>query len=228
MQLKLINNKYYNFDPNSEELKNHFHDPHNFTKEILYQFNSLDYYREFISEKDKVILDLGSNIGLFAIHASPWADKVIGFEPTPSHFKLNQEMTSSFNNIEIHQQAVAAETGKTTFYTCKDNSTMNSLVDRGQDKFEVETKSIKDILDSITELHGRVHFIKMDIEGSEIYALTTEAIESLKEKADKILIEFHSTEDYSCEQNRDRFKLEFEKRGFNTKSFNTDGLFCFQ
>jgi FkbM family methyltransferase len=223
MQIKLINDEIYELPLNTPELEEHFRNANNFTKEILHQFNDLNYYKEFLTPEDKVILDFGSNVGLFAIHVSPWAEKVLAFEPTPAHYKLNKLLTKKFKNIKTTEAAVAGETGEVTFYTSSENSTMNSLINRKENSFQVKSISIVDILSKFKS----VDFIKMDIEGSEIYALTPEAIKEIASKAKRILIEFHCTENAREYENRDKFKALFEAAGMKTKSFSNDGLFCF-
>ena len=225
-EIKLINGENYQIELNSEGLVNHFNNRNNYTREILSQFNDQDYYKEYITEKDKVILDFGSNVGLFALHVSPFAKKVYCFEPTPSHFKLNEEITGSLKNVVRFQKAVADKTGETTFYTSSQNSTMNSLINRNESSFQVETISIKDVFETLKI--KKADFVKIDIEGSEVITLTDEAIKELANKANKVLIEFHSVNSVPEYKYRDEFKLKFENAGMNTKSFNNDGLYCYK
>jgi len=59
---KLIDGTVHTIDLNTGELLNHFNDRKNCTVEILHQFNDLDYYTQFITPDDKIILDLGGNV----------------------------------------------------------------------------------------------------------------------------------------------------------------------
>ena len=99
-QEKLIDGNLYTIELNTNELINHFNNSNNCTNEILHQFNELSWYSEYLTEDDKIILDLGGNIGLFALHVTPWAERIITVEPTPSHFDLNTQLTSSFHLIQ--------------------------------------------------------------------------------------------------------------------------------
>jgi len=221
---KLINGQTHTIELATQELRNHFDDNHNCTKEILHQFNNLDYYTQFITPDDKIILDLGGNVGLFAIHVTPWAEKIITVEPTPSHFALNEQLTSQFNNITRLQAAVSNITGTTKFFLFESNSTMNSLIDRSGNFIMVDTITIPDIISKFKL--KTVDFIKIDIEGSETIALDEHIISILSTKVAKILIEFHEVNGISYEMQRDRYEPIFQKFGYETKQFGPDGLFC--
>jgi len=224
MNLKLIDGTTHQLPLDSHELQVHFAVPNNCTREILHQFNNLDYYHKFISESDKVVLDFGSNIGLFAIHVSPWADLVVGYEPTPAHYALNLQLTREFPNIKVINAAVGPHTGTIDFFMEPQNTTMNSMVPRSGEKTTVPSFSIPDILEG----YESVDFIKMDIEGSEVWALTEEAIAAIAKKVKKLLIEFHHTQFATEMQHREQFKRKFEAAGMKCEEFNHDGLFVCQ
>lgn len=225
-QQKLIDGSMYTIELNNQELINHFDNPLNCTKEILHQFNELSWYSEYLTKNDKVILDLGGNVGLFAIHVTPWAERIITVEPTPSHFNLNTQLTSKFTQIERVQAAISNQTGKMTFYTFPSNTTMNSLINRGGEAFEVDCITIPDLIDSLGLKH--VDFIKLDIEGSETIALNDEIIKSFSDKVSKILIEFHEVGGVGYTQQRAIFEQIFIKYGYDTQHFGPDGLYCYK
>lgn len=222
--IKLIDGSIYSINLTTPDLINHFNDGRNFTDVILHQFNELSWYSKYLTPDDKIILDLGSNIGLFSIHASPWADLIIAVEPTPAHMALNKQLTSEFDNIIRYQAAISNSVGEMPFYTSSGNTTMNSLIDRGENKFIVETLSVLDIIKKFNL--DRVDFIKMDIEGSEVIALNDSIIEQLSKYASKILIEFHEVNGISYSEHRNNYESIFQKYGYETTHFGPDGLFC--
>lgn len=224
--LKLIDGSNYTINLTTEELKKHFNNPNNFTKEILQQFNELSWYSQYLTKEDKIILDLGGNVGLFALHATPWANKIVTVEPTPNHFKLNEELTKDFKQIQRIQAAISNTTGKIDFFTCSDNTTMNSLINRGGNSFTVDCITIPDLINKLNLTH--VDFIKLDIEGSETIALNDDIIKTLSNIASKILIEFHEVNGIGCVQQRAIFEIMFIKYGYQTKYFGHDGLFCYK
>lgn len=225
-QEKLIDGSIYTIELNSQELIDHFNNHLNCTREILHQFNELSWYSEYLTKDDKIILDLGGNVGLFAIHVTPWAERIVTVEPTPSHFNLNTQLTSKFTQIERVQAAISNETGKMTFYTFPSNTTMNSLINRGGESFEVDCITIPDLINNLGLKH--VDFIKLDIEGSETIALNDEIIKSFSDKVSKILIEFHEVGGVGYTQQRAIFEQIFVKYGYNTKYFGPDGLYCYK
>lgn len=222
--IKLINGSLYTINLTTPELINHFNDARNFTDVILQQFNELSWYSKYLTPDDKIILDLGSNVGLFSIHASSWADLIIAVEPTPEHMALNKQLTSEFNNIIRYQGAISNSVGELPFYTSSGNTTMNSLIDRGENKFIVETLSVLDIMKKFNL--DRVDFIKMDIEGSEVIALNDNIIEQLSKRVSKILIEFHEVNGIGYSEHRNNYENIFIKYGYKTTYFGPDGLFC--
>ena len=65
---------------------------------------------------DKVIIDLGANIGLVSMHLAPYADKIISVEPTPNHFDILEYFTKDIPNIYRLQGAASDKREKTSFY----------------------------------------------------------------------------------------------------------------
>jgi FkbM family methyltransferase len=225
-QEKLIDGSMYVIELDTQELADHFNNPINCTKEILHQFNELSWYSEYLTSDDKIILDLGGNIGLFALHVTPWAEKIITVEPTPSHMELNKHITGKFSNVTHLQAAVSDKTGQIPFFTFGTNTTMNSLINRGGDYFMVDCITIPDLI----EKYGlnRVDFIKLDVEGSETIALNEDVISYMSSKVAKILIEFHEVSGIGYTEQRGIFESIFTKYGYETKHFGPDGLYCFK
>lgn len=225
-QEKLIDGSLYTIELTTNELVDHFNNSYNCTREILYQFNELSWYSEYLTKEDKVILDLGGNIGLFAIHVTPWAERIVSVEPTPSHFKLNTELTSKFPQIERIQAAISNNTGQMTFYTFPTNTTMNSLINRGGDPFIVDCITIPDLIEKLSLDY--VDFVKLDIEGSETIALSDDIIKAFSGRVKKILIEFHEVNGVGYTEQRSIFEQIFVKYGYQTKHFGPDGLYCYK
>ena len=226
INLRLINGSNYQINLDTEELKNHFDNRVNCTLEILHQFNNINYYDNFISKDDKIILDIGGNIGLFSIHVSPYAEKIITLEPTPSHYKLLTKLTSNFKNIHPMKLALSNKSGTERFYTCEANSTMNSLLTRGHKYFDVNSISLEDLIKNNNL--KKINFAKIDIEGSEVIALNEEVIKFISDKIDKVLIEFHDVGDGLGYGHRTRFGEYFEKSNYKINYFGPDGLFAYK
>ena len=225
-QEKLIDGSMYVIELNTQELADHFNNPANCTKEILHQFNELSWYSEYLTSDDKVILDLGGNIGLFALHVTPWAEKIITVEPTPGHMKLNKHITGKFPSVIHLQAAISDKTGQIPFFTFGSNTTMNSLINRGGDYFTVDCTTIPDLIENYNL--DRVDFIKIDVEGSETIALNEDIIKYMSNKVSKILIEFHEVNGIGYTEQRAIFESIFIEYGYATTHFGPDGLYCFK
>lgn len=238
MKIKQINGKHQYINIESEQARAHFVDPYNYTDAILDQFEH-DIYKDFITENDKIILDIGANVGMFALHVSPWAEKIVCVEPTPEHMKIQKEILINVpavsyaiekeepfatENPEIinEQAALSDYTGKAKFYWCGINTTMNSLQDRGDRTFDVDTITLKDLC----EKHGltKVDFCKIDIEGSEWQAITKETLQPVFQIINKIWIELHPPEPKSQEV----FKNIFESVGYKVDKIIHDTLFAYK
>jgi FkbM family methyltransferase len=219
-EIKLINGRVINIELNTQSLENHFNIPSNCTIEILRQFNDQNYYEKFIDKNDKIILDLGANIGLFAIHVSPWAEKIYCLEPTANHFNLLTLLTSKYSNIDRTQAAISNKTGKEIFHISNSNSTTNSLFNRDGISVEVDSFSISDF----AKLKGleKIDFIKMDIEGSELIVLDSDTINFISSHVSKILIEFH----INIQESINQFISIFNSFGYITEQFAHDAIFC--
>ena len=73
------------------ELVSHFSNGVNYTGAILEQFNNREYYKQFVDESDKVMLDLGANVGMFAIYATPYCERIVCVSLL--HLTLSYSMT---------------------------------------------------------------------------------------------------------------------------------------
>ena len=119
-----------------------------------------------------VFLDIGSNIGYYAIAAATRAKpgRIIAFEPDERNvkrLKLNLKLSGLANTIEIKESAVSDKTGKIEFLPSHETTTEVSLVGSGENSIVLDSISLDDEFD----FKGKTIFIKMDIEGHELQAL---------------------------------------------------------
>lgn len=151
-------------------------------------------------KKGDVVLDLGSNIGLFSVFAVSKGCVVYAFEPTPDllpmikhHSMLNE------NKISTYQYAVSNECGEAIFHinsyidscSCECNSLLNSS--SGGREINVEQITVDEFVKQ--EKLDRVDFIKADIEGAERLMLEG-AQQTLKHFAPKLaLCTYHFPDD---------------------------------
>ena len=119
-----------------------------------------------------VLFDIGSCIGMIAVHAAKKGVRVVAFEPDPgyrsrlsSNLKLN-----GIENVQIVDWAVSEEPGETKLYTEGMGGRSPSLRRSGWRRaVKVRTETIDHALER-GEL-PRPTVLKLDIEGAEILAL---------------------------------------------------------
>lgn len=218
MKIIQIDGTGLDFDISDSELAFHFANQYNYTDAILAQFKD-NLYKQFIAPADRVILDIGANVGLFALHVMPYVDRIICVEPTPEHMSKQRKILTGYP-VEHEEAALSDHTGETKFYWCGINTTMNSLQPRGDREFMVPCITLKDLCDKYKL--QKVNFCKIDIEGSEWTALTPETIKPVYDTIDKIFVELHPPDSASQE----KFKAVFEEAGYIVETFIHDSLFC--
>lgn len=223
MNIKLINGQYAAINMETVGVRAHFVDPFNYTDVILDQFeNSI--YKDYITPGDGAILDIGANVGLFALHVSPYAKKIVCVEPTPEHMQKQKEILKDLPlTVVVHEQsALSDHIGEQDFHWCGINTTMNSLQNRFDRKFTVATVTLEDLVKR-HKLYP-VDFCKIDIEGSEWQAITETTLAPAYKHVEKIWIELHPP----TPDSQDHFSKIFENVGYKVKKVIHDTLYCYR
>jgi FkbM family methyltransferase len=155
-----------------------------------------------VDPSDRVILDAGGNIGLFAIWASRAAPRarIVSFEPWPSTFqRLTRHITMNGLNDRVTavNVALAGECGERDLVGSDDDSCNNRLqVDRARSQTQVPThptvvatcRTLEATLDDFKL--PRVDLLKMDIEGGEYETLLATPPAVLR-RIRRINLEYH-------------------------------------
>jgi len=230
--MRLINGKQHDIVLMTPEVQEHFENPYNYTKEICDQFAN-DYYKDIVTPGE-TLLDIGANVGLFSLHVHPYFNRIICVEPTPSHFEklkllmadiIHTDPPGKFQGIkqlrvEFENSALNSYTGETTFYWCGINTTMNSLQQRGDRNMQVPCITLEDLL---KKYHlDSVDFTKIDIEGSEDAAITTDTLRPVADKLKKVFIELHPP----TNEQQAKFQAIFESVGYKVERYVHDSLIC--
>ena len=194
-KIKTVTDKFLTVETNNEKIINHFNNPKNYTGIILEQINEENLYQKWLGDKKDInILDFGGNIGLFSLHVSDIAKKIVTVEPTPDHLSILKELTKDFKNITIVEAALSNNNDMIPFYIDQWNSTCNSIrrdISHNSHNIMVSGKTLKTVLDE-NEL-DEVEFAKIDIEGSEYIALTKETISQTENRIKSWFVETHGT-----------------------------------
>ena len=147
---------------------------------------------DFLKVEDKIIVDIGANIGDTAIYfAVKGAKKVIGLEPFHKNFEIAEKNISCnnfTNEIKLVQAGCSSESGSVKIST-EDQSNIESVIKRSE---EGENISV----------------LKIDCEGCEYDIIENAADETLLHFS-QIQLEYHSG--YKS------LKRKFESIGFEVK-----------
>jgi len=193
-------------------LKSYYRKDINFHTLIgFWETESIDLLDKIIRQfgwKDKkiVVADVGANLGFYSMyfskHLSP-SSRIYAFEPSVSILEVlkNNININHLKNVEIVEAACAETTGTVEFYIGENHHT-SSMLDRWSNNSSTGTLTKVDSI-SLDDFFGSERIgeypdlIKMDIEGSGVYALKGCDL-CLKIKRPIILMESHTgAEDFA-------------------------------
>lgn len=138
---------------------------------------------------DATVVDLGMNQGAFAAYISVNTEaRVFGVEPVPELFSA----LPRDDRIKPFNVAVGGADGSIKLSIYKDHcaSTLQGLVTKVEavEEIEVPMISYKTLLELASV--GRIHLLKIDIEGAELDMMDSMTDEELK-NIEQITVEFH-------------------------------------
>ena len=168
----------------------------------MYLDKIYDYFLK--GKKEQVVLDIGSNCGLFSFYAYRYSKVIYALEPSAVHFEtLNFMLNFNQMNDKVVpiQKALALENGRAVLGH-NDNITTFSLHTAvrqpGLETEDVETIRLDTLLDEIKE--DRIDFMKMDIEGVEAEIIGSASFEKACKKIQAIVIELHEWNGFNPKQ----------------------------
>jgi FkbM family methyltransferase len=145
------------------------------------------FFQNFIDKND-VVIDIGANLGYYAIQEAYKAKKVYAIEPIKESYEilLKNIALNKLTNVESFECAIGDKTGDLKLYV--GDSLNLASVHKTPDKHEVTVPmySGHDFLEKLTE---QPNVLRMDVEGYEL-----KIAKSFREKLkqfDKVFIEVH-------------------------------------
>ena len=209
-----------------------FNNPENYTDIILKQINEDRMYDPIFTDRsDMTVIDLGANCGLFSLYAHDSCSRLVAVEPTPNTLTVLEEMTAGHDNITVVQAAIGPDNSPVTFYL-NENSTTNSMLNRKGTAITVPGMTLEQLMDS--QGLEYVDFIKCDIEGSEMVALTETTLAPIADRVGFWFVEVHQTDvdrgpwPGNLESNRSALAALFQKFGYQTENVIHDQLFAWK
>lgn len=148
-----------------------------------------------VEASDRIILDIGANVGFFTLYAA-WqapAARIFAVEPYPATFKRLLRVVSEHHLVERVTCLNYAITG-TGGIRLMGNGALPSqrralvAVGRQMSGVQVESKTLYELLQQ--EALHRVDLLKMDIEGSEYETLLSTSLDVLR-IIRRIALEYH-------------------------------------
>lgn len=170
-----------------------------------------------ITEKKPVVLDVGSNLGYFALlEIVAGARKVISIEPVPITFSFLSKTLSPYNNVELFNLAMSDEikdlrlfVGEQKNVTSADSEMLNRFGQKITDEIIVKTldltKAAKDFPFTM---------IRMDVEGHEYKIFNNR---NVPEQLTCICIELHVLHPYN-KSHAIRFLTNLANQGFHAST----------
>jgi FkbM family methyltransferase len=217
---------------NDADVIAYFNEPENQIETITKQICDEGMYNPiFANRSDMTVLDLGANCGLFSLYAADSCKRIVAVEAAPSTFEILKKLVKDQPVVEALNCAVAPTNDDLTFYI-NENSTTNSLLDRKGTPVTVRGTTLANLLDSLAIEH--VDFIKCDIEGSEMVALTEETVGAVADRVDFWFVEVHQTNvsettwPGNLGSNREQLASMFQKLGYQTEMVIHDQLFAWK
>ena len=157
-------------------------------------------HRFELDQPNKVIADVGANIGYYSIFFSRYLDastKIFAFEPSLEILPVLRKnlVINNITNVKVLDLACADHTGRDEFFIAEHHHE-SSLVKEWSNNAITGTKTVVATitLDDFFERFNQSRFpdlIKMDIEGGGIYALKG-CTKCISKKRPFILIESHN------------------------------------
>lgn len=168
----------------------------NFWGHIFEEVYKSGLYQPFIpsSPKDKVVLDIGMNVGITSYFFHDKFETVLGFEPSSNHFDTVNFMLkyNGITNVKPFKYALSNTDGKSEFYHYP-NKTMNSLygtLGQVESREEVTLKRLDTFFKE--EKIEHVDLMKLDCEGVEYEVLCGDSFANVSDKIDVIIGEIHT------------------------------------
>jgi FkbM family methyltransferase len=177
-----------------DEFISYYTNGSSYTKHIIEKeinsghYNDPDFLKIF-ENNDAVVIDGGTNIGLFSLFLNKACKKIYAVEPTTSHLNVLRKLTQllEIKNIRFSEVAFNNYNGQCTFMVDSSNTTTNRIASYGT---SVNCVKIIDYIKATEE--SQIDLLKLDIEGGEQFAVLGDpSFVEVAEMCKNIYIELH-------------------------------------
>lgn len=153
-----------------------------------------------LMKSDWIVVDIGANIGYYALMEAVRAKQVMAIEPGPGNYQhlMRNIKLNGYENVETYQLAVGDHNGVVGFVIAR-ACNWNKIAHDGISDIEVQMITLDKFLDG-----KRVDFVRMDVEGYE-YSVLEGMDYTLTHSRPDMFIEVHR----DLLKNYGRSQLEF-------------------
>jgi FkbM family methyltransferase len=162
-----------------------------------FEGEQLDIFSNLVSNKT-IFYDIGANIGVYSLVAGSKGAKIFAFEPSPDvlpYLKKNIDLNDY--DITLVPEAVGDKHGEIPFYfSTKENMGVGRIMEYGK-RTNLSIPPIKVPMNTLDYYVGHFPaptFIKMDIEGAELFAIEGGKELFRRQDAPMLMVEFHPGE----------------------------------
>jgi FkbM family methyltransferase len=145
-----------------------------------------------LSDKNKIFVDVGANIGYYTIRMAKHFKKVIAIEPAPPNLHALYEniRLNNIDNVEVLPIAVGDKNEKKILYFAEAGSTLlgkNVAGYERSEEFIVDVKKLDDVIE-------KADVIKIDVEGYDLEVVR--GMRRLLSQKPIVIIEHHDLRGY--------------------------------
>lgn len=132
----------------------------------IYEKYIIDDIRSVLT-KDKVLLDIGANIGQHSLLLAPYCKQIYSFEPIPDvYHEFNESIKkNNYQNIKLFNTAIGGSSAVKSFNYVAGHAGMSSFIETknpGKKLINVQIEPLKKMISDAT-----FDVVKMDVEGYE-------------------------------------------------------------
>lgn len=149
----------------------------------------LSYTKHCPIPQGATVIDIGANVGVFALFAARFASRVLALEPASSNFSLLLKNVAHAENVVPLHCACAAQDGQ-GMLNLSDDPVSYSLMTKSSTGAQECVELIS--LESLFLKHkiDRCDFLKLDCEGAE-FGIILETAPSVLNRVQRIVMEYH-------------------------------------
>lgn len=216
--MRLVDGSEVLLNPQNDPLlAAHLAQPRAVVWEMIRQLNKADYYAGLFERKNLRFLDIGANLGLVSLYASPHCLEVAAVEAEPETYKMMLRLIGQHSRLRGYNLALAPKRGDYLIGVSRSDLSCHTITNAPATGVKRHTLGVP-----FNELMERVGFqwdwadvCKVDIEGMEMATLTEEVLSNAPVKV--WYIEVHKTPDRTRNQNVYEMVARLNNAGYTCK-----------